>query len=95
MGKIYVPWQISRNATQTPGEIEFNLRFFLVNADNWEYEFNLSTLSAKSKILSSITYSKLDLDSNEEISEATDLDELLQRVKRIEREYELYWIELD
>lgn len=93
-GKMYIPWQVNNNATREPGIVEYNIRFFSINTDTHEYEFNLNTLTAKSKILPSVNYSNLDLENDEMIAEVADLDELLIRVQRIEGKYNLFWDEM-
>ena len=90
--KMYIPWQVGNEATKEAGTLTFNLRFFIIDIDNKEFAFNLSTLSAKSKILDT-----LEVEINEEtgIYNFNELDELLDRVKRLEGKYNLYWIEID
>ena len=92
-GKMYIPWQINNNTTKEPGIVEYNIRFYSVDLENLNYLFNLGTLSAKSKILPGVDL-QMDLE-NAETEEITDLDELLDRVRRIEADYNLYWTELD
>ena len=92
-GKMLIPWQIGNNVTKQPGQIEFNVRFYTINFENQQFDFNLSTLSAKSKILPSMDL-QMDLEDNPAY-EITDLDSVLQRVQKLEREYQVYWTELD
>lgn len=92
-GKMYIPWQINKNATLKAGTVEYNLRFYNVNLDELDYVFNLNTLSAKSKIIPSVNL-QMDLENND-IEEITDLDEILVRLKRLEKDYEIEWTELD
>ena len=90
--KIIIPWCISGEATKAAGIVEFSLRFYEVDLDNKCFLYNLNTQPAKSKILhsmnSSIPEDYLSLDVQFE-------QEVLDRLARVERAYNLYWLEVN
>lgn len=54
--KLIFPWSVGGATTSKDGEIEYAIRFFRIDGErqNATLSYNLSTLSAKSKILQSI-----------------------------------------
>lgn len=89
--KIVFPWCISGEATKAPGSIEFSVRFYEVDVDNRQFLYNLNTQPVKSKILHGMAttipeeYCSLDIQFEQEV---------LDRLARVERAYNLYWLEV-
>lgn len=90
--KIIIPWCISGEATKASGIIEFSIRFYEIDIDNRTFLYNLNTQPAKSKILygmdSSIPEEYCSLDAQFE-------QEVLDRLSRVEKAYNLYWLEIN
>ena len=91
-GKIVFPWCISGEATKVSGPVEFSVRFYEVDIDNRKFSYNLNTQPAKSKVLHGMKstipeeYCSLDVQFEQEV---------LDRLARVERAYNLYWLEIN
>lgn len=89
--KIIFPWCISGEATKASGIVEFSVRFYEVDIDNRRFLYNLNTQPAKSKVLHGMNstipedYCPLDVQFEQEV---------LDRLARVERNYNVYWLEI-
>lgn len=92
-GKMYIPWQVSNLATESIGSITYNLRFYVVDFDKQIVVFNLTTQSATSKILETLTVD-LHYPKAEDIYPASEIEELLNRISLLEGQYKMYWLEM-
>ena len=89
-GNILIPWIIRGDVTRHPGPIEFAIRFYAIDADNLEFIYNLNTLPATSEVQDSIT-----IEDTTDYSYAADfITQVLDRLARVEQEYNLYWLEV-
>lgn len=88
---LLVPWQLDGDVTRYAGTVEFAIRFYQIDADNRVFAYCLNTLSVKSKVL-------YGMDTTND--EAYDYDllfvnEILDRLSRVEKSYNLYWLEVN
>lgn len=90
--KIVFPWCIAGEATKAEGIVEFSVRFYEIDIDNRCFSYNLNTQPAKSKILhgmkSTIPEEYCSLDAQFE-------QEVLDRLSRVERSYNLFWLDVE
>lgn len=108
---MIIPWSISAAATAAAGEIQYVIRFYLLNDENQEinedfnnwdnlsFKYNLSTTTAKTQILLSLPFYEAIADKNGEeelIPLANDkFFELLQELNNVVENAKIYWIEAD
>lgn len=85
--KILFPWCIDGLATEKAGILEYSIKFFQV-ADNKKIVYNLNTLPAQSKILNGLNPLN---NQKPENPDATSLEDLVSKVDRLSKDYELYW----
>lgn len=95
--KLLIPWPISKEATKTPGIVEFAFHFYntvdvTVNGEEQvsKFVYVLNTLPAKSKVLKGLPVVKPEQDSKE-LFVAETLEALYQRVNVLEGVYALNW----
>lgn len=95
---LYVPWPICGPATKAAGNVTFSFRFFKVGENKKTY-FSIHTVPVTSKILHGL---EIDLDNFIEDNGQIDpqysefmrmYQELTDKYSRLEKDYELYWIE--
>lgn len=89
--EIAFPWVIEGPATAFAGPVTFSIKIYSVNALG-EYEYCLNTLPAVSKVLYG-----MDVEGTSEnyVFSATEFEQILLEIKRVEEESDLYWIDLD
>lgn len=89
-GNILIPWILSGDVTSSPGTVEFAIRFYTIDGDNQEFVYCLNTQSATTKVLASMeTTESEDFDYSANFTEA-----ILDRLARLEKDYNLYWLEV-
>lgn len=85
--KILFPWCIDGLASEKAGILEYSIRFLKVGEDN-KIIYNLNTIPTQTKILTGLNPNNF----QEPIQpDATTLENLLNRVSTLEKDYELYW----
>lgn len=89
--KMLIPWNVGAGATIAAGKIEYSIRFYRLNAMGTEFEYNLNTLTATSKVLHGIDAQSL---NPEDFSfGASQYEDLVSRIEQISRQ-DLYWTDL-
>lgn len=88
--KMIFPWALEGNATRYAGDIQFAIRFYLVNHEGDKIVYNLNTLPHQSKILYGIDVTE---DNEEYIFEMSVTDEIFAKIDELSRK-DLYWIDL-
>lgn len=103
--KLIFPWVIEGPATAYSGIVTFAVKFYRLNGEwnedenlnSLEYEYNLNTLTAKSRVLEGLDV----LENNPDYSYDTNptlFENVLERLLRLEQiqadKNTLYWIEL-
>lgn len=87
---ILIPWLLDGDVTSTAGTIQFAIRFYLIDVDNQVFAYSLNTQPNKTQVLGGMDT------TNGEAYEysARFIDELLDRLSRVEKEHDLYWLEV-
>lgn len=87
---LLVPWNLDGDVTHYSGEVEFAIRFYSIDADNQVFSYSLNTQPTKSKVLYGMDT------TNDEVYNYDQLfiNELLDRLSRVEKAYDLYWLEV-
>ena len=94
---LYLPWVINDTVAKSAGNVKFSFRFFKIGESKKVY-FDINTMPATSKILHGLN-AKLDefiedSELNPQYSEfMTLLQELTAKYDKLNKDYELYWIE--
>lgn len=93
--KILFPWCIDGEATKVAGEVTYAVRFFQLNDTGTQMIYNLSTLTAKSKVLHGIEIKNADFEDSDDESNylATCLEQVMSYAKKAS-DRDLYWINL-
>lgn len=99
--KMIFPWVLDSTVTNTPGPIEFSINFFKFidkvterNDVSKELIYNLNTLPATSKVLTSINEKQIASDS-EYILKDSQYYQLLDQIQSVSNLQKLYWTILD
>ena len=87
--KMIFPWVIGREATKEAGVVKFSVQFYEVDPITKLFTYNLYTQPATSKVL----YGMQTNDDEAYDYPADFLQEILDRVSRIEGNYHLYWVD--
>lgn len=87
---MLIPWLLDGEVTRYAGTVEFAIRFYEVDADNHAFIYSLNTQPAKSVILHGLDSVS---DDHYDYDQAT-LNEILARLARVEKTYEVYWLEV-
>lgn len=91
--KIAFPWVIEGPATAYAGTVKFAIKFYRINSETNEYDFNLNTLTSESKVLVGMDAANIE-NSENYIFTASELDKILYRMNEISEQNDLYWIEI-
>ena len=101
---ILIPWAIGQFATKKAGTIEFAFQFFKISEDNKSFLFKINTKTAKGKILHGLQADPLKVITSPEGTDgefiperkalAEQINLLYERVNQLEKDYELYWIQV-
>lgn len=101
LNKIVFPWVLDAHVTNTPGPIEFSIRFFKIGEALNEREeavkvlvYNLNTLPAKSEVLHGFTEQQM-LPNDEYYLKSTQYEELVEAIAQINYLQKLRWTILD
>lgn len=91
--EILFPWLIEGEATKTAGTVKYAIQFYKVDESGNTLTYCLSTLATSGKVLHGIS------GADEIFEEYNDYDvtayqELLDRVNRLEGDFDIYWIDL-
>jgi transcriptional regulator with XRE-family HTH domain len=91
--KMLLPWCIDGAATENAGDIQYSVRFYIVESDGYDVKliYNLNTVPSVSKVLHGMEVTELS--SKYDIEEDPYFD-LIQRIQAISREG-VYWDILD
>lgn len=89
-GKILIPWCISGSATVAAGPITFAFHFYKLDIPGENIIYKLNTLPATSLILHGID---LNSPTEEEQIVSNDYYQLVNRINKLESDYQLYWEE--
>lgn len=89
--EIVFPWVIEGPATRFAGPINFAIKIYSIDAQgNYDYCFN--TLPAVSKVLYGMN---IEAESENYQFTASEFERLLYEIDRVEKESDLYWIDLE
>lgn len=90
-GKIAFPWVIEGQATAFSGIVTFSIRFYKINEDK-QYDFNLNTLSSKSKVLHG-----MDLYNNNEnfVIAPSVVEDIYAQISNLNKDFDIFWIDLE
>lgn len=89
--EIVFPWVIEGPATRFAGQINFAIKIYSINGDG-TYDYCFNTLPSTSKILYGMN---IEEDSENYQFTASEFERLLYELDRIEKESDLYWIDLE
>lgn len=87
---MLIPWLIDQSVTEIQGSIEFAIRFYQISEDEKTFLFSLNTLPATTKVLRGMN-TVVDTNYN---FEADKINEILARLDRLQKDYEVYWIDV-
>ena len=102
---ILIPWIISKEVAKREGIVTFAFQFFKISEDAKRFLYVLNTQPAKGKILHGmgiLPYGFLEdgtlteeqtLPQREQL--ASEIHQLYEKINRLERDYELYWIQVN
>ena len=88
-GKIIIPWTISASATQVSGNVKYFLRFYLMD-ETAEFTYSLSTLSATSTILKTLSQQEF-VDEDETLELPERYFELVNTFMQMVDNATIYW----
>lgn len=88
-GKMLLPWNIDGAAAKAAGNIQFSIRFYLLDNEGKTFLYNLNTIPVESKILYGMEVQELM--ENEYVLSATQYEELRQDIDKISRDFHVYW----
>lgn len=101
---LYIPWAINSPVTKAAGKVEFAFQFFKLSEDKQRVFYSLHTKPASGKILHGLHINPLEfiegggVGDSEMSPQYTELMKLLQKLSedysKLEKDYELYWIEV-
>lgn len=97
--EILFPWEIDGEATKVAGDVQYSIRFFVLDSNKVDKKliYNLSTLASTSKVLHGIKINPEELEANEDTSgknyAATYLEQILETAQQIANK-DVYWIVL-
>ena len=97
--EILFPWEIDGEATKEAGDVQYSLRFFVLDSNKVDKKlvYNLSTLASTSKVLHGIKIDPEELAANEDTSgknyAATYLEQILETAQQIANK-DVYWVVL-
>ena len=97
--EILFPWEIDGEATKVAGDVQYSIRFFVLDSNKVDKKliYNLSTLASTSKVLHGIKINPEELEANEDTSgknyAATYLAQILETAQQIANK-DVYWIVL-
>lgn len=97
--EILFPWEIDGEATKVAGDVQYSIRFFVLDSNKVDKKliYNLSTLASTSKVLHGIKINPEELEANEDASgknyAATYLEQILETAQQIANK-DVYWIVL-
>lgn len=92
ISKIVFPWEIGGLATQEAGKITFSFRFYVIDAKENKFVYNLSTSPATGEILHGTNLPK-DQINDYDIPVET-IDWVIDYVKTTTAEQQVYWYDL-
>lgn len=98
---LYFPWAIAGPATRAAGNVQFSFQFFKMSEDGKRVFYSINTKPATSKILHGMHVDPLgeELPPDDETIDLqlSDIERMLmdisEKYDRIEKGYELYWLE--
>jgi hypothetical protein len=79
-------------ATQAPGPVEFQIRFYKLNNSKNKYVYNFNTLPATSKVMYGMDIE--DLQPSDYDLAPTVYDKVMEEIRKL-GERDLYWEDLD
>ena len=93
--EMLFPWAIEGEATKAAGDVQYSIRFYLLDSINTEKRllYNLSTTAATSKVLVGIDVDPEDWETNDKEFHASYLEQILEVAKQI-ADKDIYWIVL-
>lgn len=97
---LYIPWPISAAATKTAGNVSFSFQFFKVSEDRQRVYYSINTQVATTKVVDTLRVEPLvDVsDGTVFYPEYSQLEStfrwMAQKLSDLDRDYELYWCEL-
>ena len=93
--EMLFPWAIEGEATKAAGDVQYSIRFYLLDSINTEKKllYNLSTTAATSKVLVGIDVDPEDWETNDKEFHASYLEQILDVAKQI-ADKDIYWIVL-
>ena len=90
-GKIIFPWVIEGAATAFSGDVVFSIKFYQLGA-NGIYDYNLNTLTSKSKVLHGMDALS---ESENYIYTADTVLEIYQEIDTIRKQNDIYWLKME
>lgn len=90
--EVVIQWELEEFLTLYAGKITFSIKFFILSDDGSEYWYVLNTLPQSFTISQGLHIDKLP--SGDKYPEPSIIEDLIQRINRLEKEYELYWIDV-
>lgn len=93
--EMLFPWVIEGEATKAAGDVQYSMRFYLLDSVNTEKRllYNLSTVAATSKVLVGIDVDPEDWEKSDKEFHAAYLEQILKVAKDI-ADKDVYWIVL-
>lgn len=98
--EILFPWEIDGEATKVAGDVQYSVRFFVLDSNKVDKKliYNLSTLASTSKVLHGIKINPEELEANTDPTNgknyaATYLEQILEVAQNIANK-DVYWIVL-
>lgn len=96
--KMIIPWRIEGNVTNTPGPVQFAVRFYELSETN-KLEYNLKTKIATAQVLKGMDESEIDIKQyDEELGAMAEtftnrMNELFAFTVGLQEDLTLYWEE--
>jgi hypothetical protein len=93
--EMLFPWAIEGEATKAAGDVQYSIRFYLLDSINTEKKllYNLSTTAATSKVLHGIDVDPEEWENSDKEYYASYLEQILEVAKEI-ADKDVYWITL-
>lgn len=98
--EILFPWEIDGEATKVAGDVQYSVRFFVLDSNKVDKKliYNLSTLASTSKVLHGIKINPEELEANTDPTNgknyaATYLEQILEVAQEIANK-DVYWVVL-
>lgn len=97
---LYIPWPVTAAATKAAGNVSFSFQFFKVSEDQQRVYYSINTQVATAKVVDTLRVEPLTDVSDGTIfyPEYSQLEStfrwMAQKLSDLDRDYELYWCEL-